>query len=253
VRNATITTLLHVTGMIAMMPALCFAAHPLMTDDTGLLGAGGMQLEWSADVSHRHEDASFTEARIASATLTYGISNSIDLALTVPSLRVRADADTPQHGMGDTALELKWTYWDKDGLSLALKPLLYLPTGSAVRGLGNGKSGFGINLLATLEEQALTILTNAGYTQNRNTVGARRHLWNASVALLWKAEPGTKLLLDLGGYRNTDPHSTRHPAFAATGIIFSPSDKLDLDIGLKKGLNKAESSRTVGTGLTLRW
>lgn len=52
--------------------------------------------------------------------------------------------------------------------------------------------------------------------------------------------PRTKLSLDVGSYRNDDPHSNTNPAFTIIGLIYSPIKNLDLDIGLKKELNKAE-------------
>ena len=41
--------------------------------------------------------------------------------------------------------------------------------------------------------------------------------------------------------------------FAMVGLIYSPTDKIDLDIGYRKGLNDAEPDWTVLIGATFRW
>jgi hypothetical protein len=41
--------------------------------------------------------------------------------------------------------------------------------------------------------------------------------------------------------------------FATLGAIYSPTDKIDLDVGLRKGLNNAEIDTTVLIGATFRW
>jgi hypothetical protein len=37
------------------------------------------------------------------------------------------------------------------------------------------------------------------------------------------------------------------------GLIFSPTDKIDLDIGVRKGLNRAETDTAFLVGATFRW
>jgi hypothetical protein len=97
------------------------------------------------------------------------------------------------------------------------------------------------------------LLANAGYTYNNNVVDARKDLWSVSTALVWKIKPAVQLALDIGAYRNTDRSASQNPAFAILGLIYSPHEKLDLDIGLRKGLNKAEVDHAAGAGITIRW
>jgi hypothetical protein len=45
----------------------------------------------------------------------------------------------------------------------------------------------------------------------------------------------------------------RNGRFAMLGAIYSPSEKIDLDIGVRKGLNHAETDTVFLIGATFRW
>lgn len=190
---------------------------------------------------------------MTASTLTYGLTDELDIAVGVPYQRINNDGEPKVRGMGDAALGVKWRFHEEDGLSIGLKPQVFIPTGNEQRGLGSGKAAYGVNLLASYEISNCTLLANAGYTYSNNVLGTRKSIWNASAAVVWNAMPKTRLLLDVGTYRNADPLSSRHPAFAVAGAIYSPHEKLDLDVGIRKGLNSAEVNSVVGVGVTVRW
>lgn len=238
--------------LAAMLPGICFAAHPLASDDTGTQGASGMQFELNTDAARRSDGPTLTRNQQINATLTYGLTDTLDVALNLPHQRIAVEGMPADHGIGDVGLIMKWRFWEMDGFSLGLKPQILLPTGDQQRGLGNGKPSYGANLLASWDEDRLTLLANAGYAFS-NADSIRKHLWNVSAAALWKIEPRVKAILDTGLYRNPDPASNRNPAFAIVGLIYSPNKDLDFDIGYRKGLNHAEVDHGAGIGLTLRW
>lgn len=235
-----------------MLPAVCFGAHPLVTDDTGTQGAGKWQLEINTDNSSQKVDQERTTINMANLGLTYGLTEQIDLGLNLPYLRVSDDGGR-RSGLSDAALMLKWRYYQKDGFSLALKPQINLRTGDETRGFGNGRIGYGVNALAMLELKDMSLLANLGYTRNNNRVGNRIDLWNVSAGALLGIGERTRFVADLGAYRNPDPSSGLNPAFATIGLIHGVNDSLDLDVGVKKGLNKAEIDYSLGAGLTYRW
>jgi len=234
-------------------PSICFAAHPLATDDTGTQGSSGMQFELSVDAS-RHDDAGMRfRNRAAAATLTYGVTDTLDVAVGLPHQRAAATGTPAEKGWGDAGIAMKWRFMEAGGFSLGLKPQVTFATGDEQRGLGNGKRGFGLHLLGAFDAGRYELLANIGFTNNKNTIGATEKLWNASAAILWKLAPQVKGVFDVGAYRNPDPAGNRHPAFAIAGLIYSPSETLDLDVGIRKGLNKAEANYTGGAGITIRW
>lgn len=76
---------------LALSPSLARAAHPLITEDTGLQGRGRWQLEVDAERPRDRTDGVTTRGFQPSATLTYGAADSVDLQLTVPYLRQKTD------------------------------------------------------------------------------------------------------------------------------------------------------------------
>lgn len=234
-------------------PSMCFAAHPLATDDTGTQGRSGMQFELSVDASRDGDAGVRSRNRVAAATLTYGMSDALDVAISLPNQRVAMAGTSSERGWGDASVSLKWRFMSSDGFSLALKPQVSFATGDEQRGLGNGKAAYGVHLLGAFETERYELLANVGVTNNENSIDATKRLWNVSTAILWKFTPQVKGVFDVGTYRNADPAGNRRPAFAIAGVIYSPSDTLDLDIGIRKALNSAEADYTGGVGITLRW
>ena len=115
--------------LIASVPA-ARAAHPLITEDTGTQGKGRWQLE--AFGEEGRERATGTRLKQVGAVLSHGIAGSTDLQFGLPWIASGA------HGIGDASLDLKWRYFEKDALSLGLKPGVTLPTGNQGAGRGTG-------------------------------------------------------------------------------------------------------------------
>jgi hypothetical protein len=157
----------RIMAPVLMWPASCFAAHPLVTDDTGTLGKSGMQMEVNVDRSWSKSGASFSRSRVisprtentatvsretlANLTLTYGWADQVDVSLNLPYQYVDATNSAKAQGIGDTGLELKWRFLEKNGISLALKPQLLLPTGNEQRELGSGRVSYGAMAVAAYE------------------------------------------------------------------------------------------------------
>jgi hypothetical protein len=240
-----------------LFPAACFGSYPLVsddTDDTDTQGRGNMQFELNTDYSYNRKDDDGVRSREnqVNATLSYGLTDRLDIATTIPYQRSNDGAST-HYGMGDMSMELKWRFYESGPVSLALKPQIMLPTGDDEKGLGNGRNAYSMDTVASYEMRYLTISGNLGYAYADNKFGTRKNIWNASVAVVVDVAPRTKLSLDVGSYRNDDPHNNTNPAFSIIGLIYSPTKSLDLDIGLKKGLNKAEVDYSWGAGLTVSW
>ena len=240
-----------------LFPAVCFGAYPLIindTEDTDPQGRGNMQFEFNTDNSYSRKDDDRVRSRQnqVNATLNYGLTDRLDIATTVPYQR-SSDGASTQYGIGDMSMELKWRFYESGPVSLALKPKIMLPTGDDKKGLGNGRNAYSMDTVASYEMRYLTISGNLGYAYADNKFGTRKNIWNASVGAEFDVAPRTKLSLDIGSYRNDDPHSNTNPAYSIIGLTYSPTKNLDLEIGLKKGLNKAEDDYSWGTGLTVNW
>lgn len=253
---------------------LAFGGHPFVTDDAGTQGAGNWQLELMAqrDRNSRSADTGAGPAHQRSRStlfnpvLTYGLLDTLDVAVGLNHLRNRVSENgavtEDASGKSDSTLELKWRFYEQGGFSLALKPGVSLPTGDETRGLGNGRASWGVNLIADYEAEPWVWLANVAYSRARfklpqDQADNRSDLWRISGGAEYIVRKDLRLVGELGVRTNearNDPFLPgRHAQFAMAGLIYSPTEKIDFDIGLRKGLNRAETDTVLLIGATFRW
>ncbi|MFN3396446.1 MAG: transporter [Thermodesulfovibrionales bacterium] len=233
-----------------------YAAHPLVTDDSGTQGKGRYQLELNGEYGHDKEEGIKTETFDLKAIISYGLIDNLDLVLTLPYQKIRIkeeDSRATSEGISDIDLEVKWRFYEKDGLSFALKPGLTLPTGDEGKGLGTGKVTLSIFFITTYEHSPWAVHLNGGYIRNENKTNERKDIWHLSLAGTCEVIEDLKLVSNIGIERNTDRESKTAPAFILAGLIYSLSKDLDIDIGVKAGLNEAETDYSILAGLTRRF
>jgi hypothetical protein len=238
-----------------------WAAHPLITDDTGTQGKGKFQLELNGQYDWDTQDAEDGSVKStggqAAATLSYGISDNVDLVLSLPYLWGKAEVNEitvyDKKGIGDAVLETKLRLFEKNGFSLALKPGISFPTGDDEKSLGAGQLGGHLFLIATQELGSWAFHSNLGYIRNENKVDERKDIWHASLAATWEVIKNLKLAANVGVERNPDEDANNDPAFLIGGIIYSIKENFDVDFGVKCGLNKSEADLSVLAGVTFRF
>lgn len=240
---------------VVLPSPVAYAAHPLQSDDTGTQGSSHWQLEVNTDHYRTRQDGGTARVQMANATLTYGATDTLDIAVNLPYQRQRAPASPLAQGMGDATLQAKWRFVEQHGWSWALKPAVTLPTGNADKGLGNGRSTASLNLLGQYQKEAFTWLVNAGASWNPNTAGNHKHLWNASTAVLYAPVEAVQLVGDIGISRNPDAsaNSSKTLSYALVGAIYHVSKTVDLDAGYRRSLQRGPVTHGLGAGLTVRW
>jgi hypothetical protein len=250
------------------------AAHPYVTDDTGTQGAGRWQLELLAERGRNARTAdpgavALRQVRTVTAfnpVLTYGVTDALDVAFGLHRLRQRTAEDgapvQSAAGAGDSTLELKWRFFEREGLSLALKPGISLPTGDENRGLGTGRASWVANLILTSEAKPWTFLANVAYSRARYKLATdseanRERLWRVSAGAAYALRENLRLVGEAGARSNgakDDPFLPgRAGRFAMLGLIWSLAEGADLDLGVRKRLNDAEFDTAILVGATLRW
>jgi hypothetical protein len=237
-----------------------FGAHPLITDDTGTQGKGKTQIELTGQFDRDDEGGARTEGWEAKAVLTYGLLDPLDLVLEVPYTWISAkDGETVREdGFSDLLVALKWRFFEQGGLSLAVKPAVTLATGDDEKGLGNGRASYGVNLISTYARDPWAFHVNLGVTHNDYKLEADREanrddIWNASLAAEYKLGESWKIVANVGAERNADVTSDTPPAFLLGGVIWSVSETLDIDAGVKWGLNGPETDLSFLAGVTFRF
>jgi hypothetical protein len=235
---------------VAVFAGQALAAHPLITDDTGTQGSGKLQLEVNGEYANDNGNSETT----LGVTLSAGVRDAVDIVLGVPYVFISEKDDTGdrvhENGLSDMSLELKWRVYEKAGLSFALKPGVAVDTGDEGKGLGDGKPSYSLYLIATQELAPFTVHANIGYILNRKEM---RNIWHYSLAAEYAAAENFRIVGNIGGETNPDEESAVHPLYLLGGVIYNASESLDLDCGLKTGLNKAEADYSVLAGMTYRF
>lgn len=241
---------------LALLAHSAFAAHPLVTDDTGTQGAGNNQAELSFDRAESGKGASKSHENAFALTYTRGLTDRLDVFIGGTRLDLRdpgANDGDRVKGEGDSAIGLKWRYAEREGLSLGLKLTANLGTGDDQRGLGAGRSTQSLLHMTQIETKSGVLLLNLGLTNNGKSTDERRSLWNVSAAWLLPLREDLRLAVDIGAAQQASRDSSKHPAYALVGLIWAVTEQIDLDVGYKHGLNNQEPDSQLGVGLTLRW
>ncbi|HNT97757.1 MAG TPA: transporter [Elusimicrobiales bacterium] len=242
---------LFAVGLLAVFCGRAAAMHPLITEDTGFLGKGGRQAEIGYEYSAA-EEGTDVYSRSLAAEVSCGLNDRTDLLLTVP-FGGWSSAGTSEDGLGDLALDAKFQVAEKAGWAFALKPGLSLPTGDDKKGLGAGKSAYWVYGVAGRASGAWQYYVNAGYLLNKNKAGEKEDILKASAAAAYEVMEKTLLSVDLAYETNADPAAASHPLSSVFGIVWSPKDTLDLDVGVKAGLNDAADDLGLLAGATFRF
>lgn len=243
--------------MAAFAPTAAWAAHPLITDDAGTLGKGNFQFELNGQYDHEEEDGiTAKESQIATA-LSYGITDDIDFAVGIPFLWTKEEStllDSSESGFSDASLDVKLRFYEKDGLSFAVKPGLSIPTGDDEKGLGAGKVGYHLYLIGTKEAGPWTFMGNLGYIRNETDADTEeKNIWHISVAAAYALDDHWKIVADAGAERNPDIDGDNDPVYALAGVVYSPTEDIDLDLGMKAGLTSSETDWSLMAGTTFRF
>jgi hypothetical protein len=248
-------------GLLAL--ALCllgsqpaYALHPLITEDAYTVGAGTSQLEIGIEHIRIEEDFRDLRINILRPVYAYGVLENLDLMVGLPLAQVREDVGgvfERLHGIGDVALDLKWRFYEDEAVRVALKPGVLFATGDVDRGFGGGRVVVGAALVATFASAGQYWNLHGGYLSNDNKAGNREDLWHLSASTVWQAAEGLQLALDASLDSPLDPAQDTWPAVLLGAVIYSPGPELDLDLGVKLGLNQSADDYGVLAGITFRW
>jgi hypothetical protein len=233
--------------------ANAFAAHPLLTEDAGTQGSGKFELElgntWTRDSGER--------AYEFGPQLSYGVLPNLDgiLRPTWTALRTAGNgAITTARGAGDTALDIKWRFYEAGAVSVATRAGIDAPTGDAARGLGGGKAAHHVLAAVTVDAAPLALHANLGYTHARGDAVKGRDLFHASTAAVVTIDSGWQFLLyDIGVDTNPERGRSATPGIVRIGTIYTVRPGCDVDFGYQARLNHAAPARVLLAGLTVRW
>lgn len=233
-----------------------FAAHPLITEDTGTQGQGRFQLELTAEVGADTERGVATRSAEYAAVITYGLLDNLDVLVTLPYARLRTRSDgasTSAAGAGDIGLDAKWRFYERADLSVALKAGVSYPSGDESEGLGTGYWNYSLNLITSYANGPWGYHLHLGYWRNRNALDEIAQIHHASVALTYQASEAWRLVGDVGNDTSPDRSYDEDRVFLTLGAILSLNEHLDLDLGLRRALSAPEVDTTLLLGVAWRF
>lgn len=243
---------------LSCLAAPAFAAHPLITDDSGTQGKNKVQLELVGEYTRAEDGGVVTKMSIGPTmpVLSIGLWDNMDLVSGVSYQHTTVDdsgSRATRAGATDFSVDFKWRFYERDGLGLALKPGFTLPSGDDAKGLGAGRSTQHLLAIASKEAGPWSFHANVGWTRNANRAGDREGLWHASAAASRSVLKNLKAAVDAGVDTDPDPSSRRPPVYALVGLVYAVSDRLDLDAGAKRSFNVSGTSYSVLAGMTVRF
>jgi hypothetical protein len=256
--HAIVRGVLHLAFLFSFLLSATegFAGIPLITDDTGTQGKGKFQLELFGQYRHDRDERLTAKTSDLSATLTYGIVDPVDVSLGIPyQFWHTEDSQSTKKGDGisDLAVEVKWRFYEKDGLSFALKPRFTLPVGDEKKGLGTGRATYQLYFITSREIGPWAIHMNLAYIGNENTIDQRKSIWHASLASTVEVVKNLKLVGDIGLETNPDKSSSTPPTYILGGLIYSVAENVEIGVAVKGGLTRPETDIAVRGGITWRF
>jgi hypothetical protein len=245
---------LIIAGLLPCSPLQ--AAHPLITEDTDTQGRGNSQLELTNEQYTIQGEGASQKLALTTLILTHGVLDSVDMMLSVPYLKLGASPsnDTPgTQGTGDLGLDVKWRFYEKDNLSVAIKSGLTFPTGDDVLNLGSGRHTWSTYVVSSYALEQWAFHLHAGYLHFSNTLHDNVNIWHASAAVVRKLSDDLRIVFDTGLDTNTDPEARKYVGFLITGLVYSPRPNIDLDVGYKIVSADSMRANALLAGIELRW
>lgn len=261
--------MMAVAGSVALGGQNSFAGPPLLTDDAGIVDVGHLEVELNGSYAYDSDRLSGERVRgelfDGEVKLSTGVLKNVGVSLALPytfSQRERIDGELTEssEGFGDMLFELKYVFFEQDGLALTLKPTVLIPTGRYGAGLSEGRWQPGVALIASQEfmDGKYALHANLGYEHHDYRTSEARaenrsDLWSASLAGEAKVLNKLTAMLDFGLARAGDTSTSTPAAYALTGARYELTEHIDLDCGVKVGLTKPEDDVAALYGIVLKF
>jgi hypothetical protein len=237
--------------VMALAGGRAMAFNPLIGEDSKFLGRYNRQLQGDLDYAVSENGGVHRYATTATARLSYGLWDKLDVLITVP-WQGWSSKGLSESGLGDVLLEAKFQAARRGAWTLGLKPGFSLPEGDEAKSLGAGKGGVWLYGLAGKTSGPWEFYLNAGYLYNRNSFDERQNLLEGSAAASFGVLPGLRACSRLSSRTNKAKDTSSHPVYSAFGLSWSPYPTLDLAAGVRLGLNHGADDLGLLGGLTLR-
>ena len=122
---------------LLFVPSSALAGPPFLTDDPEPVEYKNWEMYLASQCQNERGGVSATAPHFE---VNYGIAPNFQLHLIAPMEYVKPAGLPSHYGYGDTELGVKWRFYNNEETKFMIGayPLLEVPTGAELRGLGNG-------------------------------------------------------------------------------------------------------------------
>jgi hypothetical protein len=234
---------------LAGLPNWSFAARPLATEDAGTAEKGAVEIELAFD--HARDD-NRDKFYAPSLQVAYGLTERIEIAAGLPYLFFDPQDGGRADGVGDLYAYLKYRVWGERDLypALTLKPFLKVPTADEDKGLGSGKTDFGLTAAFSESFTGFNLHLDGTYV----FCGEKDVTDQLSLGLAGEFEivKGFNFVSEVRYGNNFNSSRKDDPATLMGGIQAEFAGAV-FDAGLTLGLNRAAPDYLVTVGVTLKF
>lgn len=232
--------------------SIALAGRPLTIDDVEPVEKGKVELELGGSIdvaSFRNKDFEL-EYPFA---LTLGVVERLEIGLGTSYLRRHPAEEKPPTGFTDLIFATKFKFLDQGHMlpAFAFATGLKLPTASRAKGLGNNKTEFDLNLIATraFEKFSLHSMVSWFYMASFREEGERVNPRNVVRGGLAAEVPLTEKFGLVGEIYGQNQEERGQPNLwvANVGFRFSPWDFVIFDAAAAKGFGRSAQPKLAGT------
>ncbi|WP_028949998.1 transporter [Sulfurihydrogenibium subterraneum] len=211
----------------------------LIWDDTETLGTGNYQNE-NYFFYKKHTDESDGSYIF---NFTYGYNDKTDLALNIPFGYLK-NYENAYSDISDPFVEVKYRFFEKDGLKFAIKPFLGIPV-KKDSDFSEHHLSYGITLVSQADFERLTFYANTSFMVHKNRISGQNEFFQSISAEYYLTDALSVITtFYLSSYDKTEKGGL-------IGIGYSKG-KVEIGIGLGKIFNPDNNYSFYG-GITFKF
>jgi hypothetical protein len=210
------------------------------TTGTGIVSGGYIQVEGGADWQHSDSGRQLT---LGELTLRIPLAQDVELHVGLPSYIISHE-DRRQSGLDDTAVEVRYRFFNGDRIDWAIQATTELPTGSRQVAEHDWQPGAILATSLKISER-MSLVTSLG--GKRATVdGVRFAQATIATSLRFDVAASWNLFGELYAYNRETPDGPAHK-YADIGAVYFPTRSVAFDARIGRGISNEGGAGTIAS------
>ncbi len=234
---------LALAGACLACPA--WAGAPFVTDDAGTPEAGHFEINLATEYTRA---AGGSSGAIPSFEVNYGVTDQLQVSIKPALVFSHVDHGGTNLGFADLELGVKYRFIEQDETgwrpAVAFGPALVLPSGSEIRGLGDGHLQGSLPLWISKDFDRWTVFGGGGYNINQGS--EHMNWWFAGLGLLCALDPAWTVGVEVYHATQAERGEKNNTAFNV-GVIYNISERHHLMASAGRNLINARDNNEFST------